>query len=48
MKRRATRGKRRRRAKCPQSEVVLQQFGKPASIRPEVDLRQRFLQLELA
>ncbi len=29
------------------SEMALQQFGKPAVIRPEVDLRQRFLQLEL-
>lgn len=29
------------------SELVLQQFGKPAGIRLEVDLRQRFLQLEL-
>jgi len=29
------------------SEVVLQQFGKPAVVRPAVDLRQRFLQLDL-
>jgi len=29
-------------------DALLQQFGKPAEIRPEVDLRQRFFQLELA